>query len=204
MNSMNHAWRLTKVARRKSWARLEQPRASDPRRSDRRYWLVLGESDAEGRLVIDQLRDEATYTVAVLADGFGTQGIAQLTAGQSDQTIRLRSPVIVSGKIVGDLSQLRKKYKSESEFILQYENPLEGDSDNHADLLSTTVKADGSFSISDVVPGCVEFRLPNMSGRQKVSVSQSIDDLVNFVVARICDQLGVEQDLTKRWGGQSL
>jgi flavin prenyltransferase len=33
---------------------------------------------------------------------------------------------------------------------------------------------------------------------------QSIDDLVNFVVARICDQLGVEQDLTKRWGNQSL
>ena len=152
--------------------------SSDPRRSDRRHWLVLGESDAEGRLVINQLRDEATYTVAVLADGFGTQGIAQLTAGQSDQTIRLRSPVIVSGKIVGDLSQLRKKYKSESEFILQYENPLEGDSDNHADLLSTTVKADGSFSISDVVPGCVEFRLPNMSGRQKVAVTQSIDDLV--------------------------
>lgn len=33
---------------------------------------------------------------------------------------------------------------------------------------------------------------------------QSIDDLVNFVVARICDQLGVEQDLTKRWGEQKL
>jgi len=33
---------------------------------------------------------------------------------------------------------------------------------------------------------------------------QSIDDLVNFVVARICDQLGVEQDLMKRWGNQSL
>jgi flavin prenyltransferase len=28
----------------------------------------------------------------------------------------------------------------------------------------------------------------------------SVDDLVNFVVARICDQLGVEQSLTKRWG----
>jgi 4-hydroxy-3-polyprenylbenzoate decarboxylase len=28
----------------------------------------------------------------------------------------------------------------------------------------------------------------------------SIDDLVNFVVARICDQLGVEHSLTKRWG----
>jgi 4-hydroxy-3-polyprenylbenzoate decarboxylase len=33
---------------------------------------------------------------------------------------------------------------------------------------------------------------------------QSIDDLVNFVVARICDQLGVQQDLTKRWGNQKL
>jgi 4-hydroxy-3-polyprenylbenzoate decarboxylase len=29
---------------------------------------------------------------------------------------------------------------------------------------------------------------------------QGIDDLVNFVVARICDQLGVEHALTKRWG----
>jgi 4-hydroxy-3-polyprenylbenzoate decarboxylase len=28
----------------------------------------------------------------------------------------------------------------------------------------------------------------------------SIDDLVDFVVARICDQLGIEQEITKRWG----
>jgi 4-hydroxy-3-polyprenylbenzoate decarboxylase len=29
---------------------------------------------------------------------------------------------------------------------------------------------------------------------------KSIDDLVDFVVGRICDQLGVEKDLIKRWG----
>jgi 4-hydroxy-3-polyprenylbenzoate decarboxylase len=29
---------------------------------------------------------------------------------------------------------------------------------------------------------------------------QSVNDLVDFVVARICDQLGVEHKLTKRWG----
>jgi 4-hydroxy-3-polyprenylbenzoate decarboxylase len=29
---------------------------------------------------------------------------------------------------------------------------------------------------------------------------KSVDDLVDFVVARVCDQLGVEQSLTKRWG----
>lgn len=30
--------------------------------------------------------------------------------------------------------------------------------------------------------------------------AKSVDDLVNFVVARICDQLAVEHSLTKRWG----
>ena len=29
---------------------------------------------------------------------------------------------------------------------------------------------------------------------------RSLDDLVDFVVARICDQLGVEVDLMRRWG----
>lgn len=30
---------------------------------------------------------------------------------------------------------------------------------------------------------------------------KSIPDLVDFIVARICDQLGVDHDLAKRWGG---
>ncbi len=30
----------------------------------------------------------------------------------------------------------------------------------------------------------------------------SLEDLIDFVVARICDQLGVEVDLIARWGGQ--
>lgn len=29
---------------------------------------------------------------------------------------------------------------------------------------------------------------------------QSVDDLIDFVVARICDQLGVDADLSSRWG----
>jgi flavin prenyltransferase len=32
---------------------------------------------------------------------------------------------------------------------------------------------------------------------------RSIDDLVNFVVARVLDHLGVEQDLVARWGGDA-
>jgi 4-hydroxy-3-polyprenylbenzoate decarboxylase len=33
---------------------------------------------------------------------------------------------------------------------------------------------------------------------------KSINDLVNFVVARICDQLGVEQSLMRRWGEEGM
>src|SRR5262245_7547623 len=29
---------------------------------------------------------------------------------------------------------------------------------------------------------------------------QSLDDMINFIVGRICDQLGVEHDLLRRWG----
>jgi len=31
---------------------------------------------------------------------------------------------------------------------------------------------------------------------------QSLDDLIDFMVARICDQLGVENELTGRWGNE--
>ena len=30
-----------------------------------------------------------------------------------------------------------------------------------------------------------------------------VDDLVDFVVARICDRLGVERELVARWGTES-
>jgi 4-hydroxy-3-polyprenylbenzoate decarboxylase len=30
---------------------------------------------------------------------------------------------------------------------------------------------------------------------------KSLDDLVDFIVGRICDQLGLGNDLMKRWGG---
>jgi flavin prenyltransferase len=33
---------------------------------------------------------------------------------------------------------------------------------------------------------------------------RTLDDLVDFVVARICDQLGVEHNLSKRWGAELL
>jgi 4-hydroxy-3-polyprenylbenzoate decarboxylase len=33
------------------------------------------------------------------------------------------------------------------------------------------------------------------------TLPRNVDDMVDFVVARICDQLGVESGLAKRWGG---
>ncbi|MCA9034112.1 MAG: hypothetical protein KDA91_03225 [Planctomycetaceae bacterium] len=156
--------------------------SSDPRSSDRRYWLTLGESDADGQLVIDQLQDESTYSAAIVADGYGTQGITELQAGQQERTIHLAKPVVVSGKITGELSQLRHNTGSgrkatKSTYLLQYENPLYS-SDTNGSLMSTIVSSDGHFTIPDVVPGSLEFRLPDFSTRHRVQVTHSIDDLV--------------------------
>ena len=35
------------------------------------------------------------------------------------------------------------------------------------------------------------------------TLPKSVDDMVDFVVSRICDQLGVESGLAKRWGAES-
>ena len=32
---------------------------------------------------------------------------------------------------------------------------------------------------------------------------QSVDDMVNFIVGRVCDQLGVDNHLLKRWGTET-
>ena len=42
--------------------------------------------------------------------------------------------------------------------------------------------------------------LPAMPGFYQNPVT--IHDLVDFVVNRICDQLGIDQRLTPRWGAQ--
>ena len=47
-------------------------------------------------------------------------------------------------------------------------------------------------------PGPAAVVLPAMPGWYHRPAS--LDDLVDFVVARICDQLGVENALIRRWG----
>ena len=32
------------------------------------------------------------------------------------------------------------------------------------------------------------------------TLPKSLEDVVQFIVARVCDQLGVEHDLLRRWG----
>ncbi|MEZ6121905.1 MAG: M56 family metallopeptidase [Planctomycetaceae bacterium] len=157
--------------------RQESFSSSDPRASDRRFWNRHAESDAEGKLVLDQLNDDFRYTMAIVADGYGTVGRI-IEPGMDEQTIRLTPPINVSGRISGRLSRLGLRGRAEDRHpVLQFENPLGGSDDENGELLSARVESDGTFTISDVVPGKIEFRLPDLRQRQTVDVSGPIRDL---------------------------
>lgn len=151
--------------------------STDPRDRPRKEWVVLSESDSAGMMSVDQMRDDMEYIVGIAAEGYGTFGISNLEAGMPEREVRLHKPITVSGKITGDLTQLRKDRSSPDRFTLRYRNPLGGEETGTSGFLSTTADADGRFVINDVVRGVVEFDLPGSDSRQRIAVTDSMDDV---------------------------
>ena len=151
--------------------------STDPRDRPRKEWVILSESDSDGIMIVDQMRDDMKYTVAISAEGYGTFGISNLEAGMPEREVRLHKPITVSGKITGDLTQLRKDRSSPDKFTLRYRNPLGGEEASTASILSSTVDAEGRFVINDIVRGVIEFDLPGSESRQRITVKDSMDDV---------------------------
>ncbi len=151
--------------------------STDPRDRPRKEWVILSESDSDGIMSVDQMRDDMKYTVAISAEGYGTFGISNLEAGIPEREIRLHKPITVSGRITGNLTQLQKDRSSPDKFTLRYRNPLGGEETRTASILSTTVDAEGRFVINDIVRGVIEFDLPGSESRQRITVTDSMDDV---------------------------
>lgn len=149
---------------------------SDPRNLTREDpWRTFGKSDADGRVVLDELKDQTRYLFAVQAEGYGTTYLKQTRAGQAAQTIRLTRPVTISGQLTGDLSQLKKNSRRKNEYQFSYHNDVPDRDHSHSALFTANVDSEGRFQLDDLVHGKAILSLPD--GRKTLVVDGSRDDL---------------------------
>ena len=69
-------------------------------------WYDFGTSDPQGRVRLDRLQDDMKYTLAVIADGYGTD-VVKVKPGMDPQTVLLRPAVSITGRITGALDRLQ-------------------------------------------------------------------------------------------------
>lgn len=69
---------------------------------------AYGPSDGDGRLLMDSLADDTTYEVLFLTPGYGETTLADIEVRSPERTLQVAPALSVSGRIVGDLSSLRK------------------------------------------------------------------------------------------------
>ena len=72
---------------------------------------VAGRSDANGVLTLNQLRDDSVYWFLVEAPGYRRDFLRRVHPGETDRVMTLGPPIVVSGVVDGDLTQLRKRWQ---------------------------------------------------------------------------------------------
>ena len=148
----------------------------DPRNWSSGFWTLFGETDADGRTVLDELRDGHTYAFGVRASGYGIGVLDGVKGGQEQHVVRLHAPVRVTGRLIGPLDSLKwTKRRGQTERYLHYRNDFDLTTGNYSGLFRATVDENGRFELPDLVPGEVKLILPN--GEQRLEVRESQTDL---------------------------
>ena len=132
----------------------------------------FGPSSDDGEIIVNSLAADTQYDLLILAEGFGPTTIDEVHAGQKTVEIKLLPEISVTGRIIGDISTLRKNRKTKQPYI-QYSNL-----DNNAILDVPVDERDGvgHFRIDGLGHGHFLLRLPDR--RIVKNLNESIDDLV--------------------------
>ncbi len=142
--------------------------------SDRR---VLTRTDAKGRFILDTLRADCQYTLCARAENREWQMVYDIRAGQSDHEIRLGPALVVTGRVIGDLSQLGKRHGKPAFY---FRNPIQT---NKSSTYSTGFWSEvevrdgvGYFQLQPLIAGPVRVHL---GGREHtLRVSEPVGDWV--------------------------
>lgn len=122
-------------------------------------WYDYATTIEEGRAVLDQLRDDATYSFVILAPNYAAT-LFEITAGQAEQTVKLSHPLQVSGQLTGEMSRLQKRYDGKPGYLFSFNSRI-GEHVN--DYGNVQVDEEGHFAISGLSRGeRLELNLPDV------------------------------------------
>lgn len=136
-------------------------------------WTDFAITDDAGVATLDQLEDEAIYTFAVHAEGYGL-GAIDVRPGDLDETVKLSRPLKLAGRITGHIDRLQRTQKNERSFrqFAVYRRLGQHVSENAWAELDD----DGRFSLNDMALG--EQATLNIPGdRRDIVMTESITNL---------------------------
>lgn len=149
----------------------------DPRRQAVDAWSSFGETDAAGRLILDELNGQVQYAIGVLAEGYGLAVVQDVRAGQPPATVKMFPPFKLAGRIVGALDRLAdtpSKSAAKPQRTFSYSYSFLKNNRNSGEQV--TVDERGHFEIDNLSFG-EEITLTLPDRDEKFVVTKSIPDL---------------------------
>lgn len=136
----------------------------------------LAKTDAEGRYLLDCLRDDSVDTLVIDTPHDGRYLVDGFRPGQRDRKIRLQALLTVSGTVTGDLSLLANQG---GQPVIHFDNRVTLERYGHLKSGDVPVRIEGGvghFEIAGLYHGSVEIS----SGKAKLirQLSESLDNVV--------------------------
>ncbi len=160
-----------------------QNQVFDARQSYEQKQCLLARADAQGRFVLDSLRDDCIYGLYI--DGtedYGPDILSGIVAGQKDLKLEVSSARYVQGKILGDYKPTERRInRSEPVPVLQYGNVLRFDhyafgSGFHTRLTKLKDQTGWSFRIPNLLPNDVTISLKGHPTRTIPRLTEAIEN----------------------------
>jgi hypothetical protein len=116
---------------------------------------VSAVTDAQGRFVLDELEDNATYALLVVSKQYGRQLVQDVNNSDKELRIKMGPNLVVSGTILGDLNNLAKENgKSTIQYGQDISFPDHYSSNCDGGNVPVAVKdGKGEFAVQGLLPG---------------------------------------------------
>jgi beta-lactamase regulating signal transducer with metallopeptidase domain len=160
-------------------------RVFDARKSYIQKDCRLTETDAQGRFVLNSLREDCIYALYIDGtDDYGPDILSGIVAGQPDLRLQVSPPRYIQGRILGDYEPERGHLDGQRDVpVLSFSNSLRFGNTSFCSGVQTRLhklddQAGWSFKIPNLLPNDVDISLKAHSGRKIPKITQAIEHYV--------------------------